>query len=416
MGQVMGRRAWFAAALAGLGAVIAVVWQGKRVEPPPVSGPSVSVVLRNRSGPLPGNAARGAALFRIHCTSCHGRGGRGDGPAAEVLWPPPRDLADPYYMNRRSDRDLYDAIYGGGPAVNRSRLMPAWREVLDTLDIWDVVAYLRTLHPRLADALPGSWRAQYCDVRLAPERMEELRRACGKTVSDSWSPFFAIFREGEEAKLVAFSRVAVGGVDVWLTVVAAADGCLERAFTDREIRLPDGAGTECGGLSKAGGGRSLDPWLQQFRGPRPYEWRLEPVAGLEDACRRLADVLRETAWRVALAAEQRWKDEQEARALRARFAQAPDALPLGQRVFLQACAACHGTLGDGADVPAERDYLPRSLRDGKRMGRMSDEDLRSMIKYGGLYWNVSEVMPSLRSLSEEELEALVRHVRSLAVP
>jgi mono/diheme cytochrome c family protein len=34
----------------------------------------------------------GAPLFARHCASCHGAGGRGDGPVAAVLKPPPADL------------------------------------------------------------------------------------------------------------------------------------------------------------------------------------------------------------------------------------------------------------------------------------------------------------------------------------
>lgn len=36
--------------------------------------------------------SRGAVLFRLHCASCHGPGGRGDGPVAEQLATPPPDL------------------------------------------------------------------------------------------------------------------------------------------------------------------------------------------------------------------------------------------------------------------------------------------------------------------------------------
>jgi mono/diheme cytochrome c family protein len=37
-------------------------------------------------------ADRGALLYRIHCASCHGDGGAGDGPAAAELEIPPTDL------------------------------------------------------------------------------------------------------------------------------------------------------------------------------------------------------------------------------------------------------------------------------------------------------------------------------------
>lgn len=37
-------------------------------------------------------AARGRDAYAAHCASCHGEGGRGDGPSAAALWPKPRDL------------------------------------------------------------------------------------------------------------------------------------------------------------------------------------------------------------------------------------------------------------------------------------------------------------------------------------
>jgi mono/diheme cytochrome c family protein len=35
---------------------------------------------------------RGALLYRVYCTNCHGEDGKGDGPTAEVLQVPPADL------------------------------------------------------------------------------------------------------------------------------------------------------------------------------------------------------------------------------------------------------------------------------------------------------------------------------------
>jgi mono/diheme cytochrome c family protein len=39
--------------------------------------------------------ARGRAVYAVHCTSCHGPEGRGDGPAAGALDPRPADLRGP---------------------------------------------------------------------------------------------------------------------------------------------------------------------------------------------------------------------------------------------------------------------------------------------------------------------------------
>lgn len=50
------------------------------------------------------------------------------------------------------------------------------------------------------------------------------------------------------------------------------------------------------------------------------------------------------------------------------------------------------------------------------MAVLSDEYLRSLVRTGGLHWNLSGAMPAYPHLKEEEVQALVAHVRSLAEP
>jgi mono/diheme cytochrome c family protein len=93
-----------------------------------------------------GNPARGKTLFLRHCAPCHGDQGKGNGPNAKNLDPPPRNLTDEAYMGKKSDEDLFDAVNEGGYTVNRSVLMPPWGKTFGGQGVRDVVAYLRTLH------------------------------------------------------------------------------------------------------------------------------------------------------------------------------------------------------------------------------------------------------------------------------
>ena len=73
-----------------------------------------------------GEPGVGERLYRRYCASCHGVGGRGDGPAAEALSPRPPDLTAltstvPELM---SEIDGSRAIRGHGSAT-----MPVWGEV-----------------------------------------------------------------------------------------------------------------------------------------------------------------------------------------------------------------------------------------------------------------------------------------------
>jgi cytochrome c oxidase cbb3-type subunit 3 len=113
-----------------------------------------------------GNEVNGKKLYLTYCFLCHGPSGQGDGFAASVQPTKPRNLADDAYMSTRSDKQLFDAISGGGPAFHGSMTMPYWRESLTEAEIRDLVAYVRTLHrkpPFTGDASRGAdLYANYC--------------------------------------------------------------------------------------------------------------------------------------------------------------------------------------------------------------------------------------------------------------
>ena len=92
-----------------------------------------------------GDPKAGQAKYDLLCASCHGATGKGDGPAAASLNPRPRSLADAQYMKTLTDDHLFKAIKDGGPAVGQSPLMAPWGGQLKDPEIWDVVAYIRSL-------------------------------------------------------------------------------------------------------------------------------------------------------------------------------------------------------------------------------------------------------------------------------
>tara|TARA_R110002072_G_scaffold13418_7_gene56178 strand:+ start:3391 stop:3738 length:348 start_codon:yes stop_codon:yes gene_type:complete len=88
---------------------------------------------------------RGEHLYKSYCTQCHGVNGDGKGVNVRDMTVQPRDHTDRSEMSARSDADLIKAIKGGGKAVNKSVLMPAWEGNLDDQQVDDLVLYLRHL-------------------------------------------------------------------------------------------------------------------------------------------------------------------------------------------------------------------------------------------------------------------------------
>jgi mono/diheme cytochrome c family protein len=85
---------------------------------------------------------------------------------------------------------------------------------------------------------------------------------------------------------------------------------------------------------------------------------------------------------------------------------------LGAQVYSQRCALCHGAGGHG-DGPAAASLnpKPRNHTDGSYMNARTDAELLEVIHNG------KGAMPAWKGvLSEEEITAVLKHVRSLAVP
>ena len=106
---------------------------------------SVALLLSQLGTAQAADVAKGKATFTSYCASCHGQTGKGDGPAAAGLKPKPKNLADPKFIGKLSDKYLTDVISKGGAAVGKSALMPPWGGALKDADIKDVIAFIKSL-------------------------------------------------------------------------------------------------------------------------------------------------------------------------------------------------------------------------------------------------------------------------------
>jgi putative heme-binding domain-containing protein len=91
------------------------------------------------------------------------------------------------------------------------------------------------------------------------------------------------------------------------------------------------------------------------------------------------------------------------------FAGNADAAEDGEKLFLQSCASCHGKTGEGAQSQVEGMHPPDLTRSDFKAGRR-DEDLFRVISEGVR----GTVMPSFKSLGDDQIWRLVVFVRSLS--
>lgn len=88
----------------------------------------------------PSDLARGKAVYQQHCLKCHGAGGWGDGPDADLLRVAPANFHR-FRSYLKSDEELLRTIEHG---VVFSP-MHSWRGQLTDGEMQDVLAYIRLL-------------------------------------------------------------------------------------------------------------------------------------------------------------------------------------------------------------------------------------------------------------------------------
>jgi len=113
----------------------------------------------------------GKAIYDERCAQCHGVDGRGNGAAAPVLMPRPRDFAAAQFKLRTTetgslptDDDLRRAITYGVPGTS----MPGWQKFLSTSDIAAVATYIKSFSTRFAAERPQSIPTVAASVPGAP--------------------------------------------------------------------------------------------------------------------------------------------------------------------------------------------------------------------------------------------------------
>jgi mono/diheme cytochrome c family protein len=110
---------------------------GSRAEATPI--PSVPADFAGKTMPAGTDTAAGKEVYAANCESCHGATGVGDGIAGSSLDPKPANLVT--FAPQVGDDYLFWRVSAGKDGTS----MVSWAGILTEEQIWQVVAYIRTL-------------------------------------------------------------------------------------------------------------------------------------------------------------------------------------------------------------------------------------------------------------------------------
>ena len=117
--------------------VIAVGFKMANQDPWPV--PDKYLKMANPVKADATSIADGKQLWLQHCTSCHGKSGKGDGPKAAQLKTLPHDLSKSDLQSQPDGAFFYKTSEG-------RQDMPSFKKKIpDQEDIWSIVNYIRAL-------------------------------------------------------------------------------------------------------------------------------------------------------------------------------------------------------------------------------------------------------------------------------
>lgn len=103
------------------------------------------------------SVTRGAVLYSQHCVSCHGPGGKGDGPQATRLPTRPANLTEPHTALHTAG-DLFWWLTHGKPRT----AMPGFAQEMTEEERWDMVNFLR--------AFSAGFQARILTPQVVPGR------------------------------------------------------------------------------------------------------------------------------------------------------------------------------------------------------------------------------------------------------
>jgi mono/diheme cytochrome c family protein len=361
-------------------------------------------MLAQRSSAPSAPPSRGKQVYDAHCVECHGADGKGDGPAAHLMIPRPRDFTRGRYKIRSTesgsvptDDDLLRTVRQGLYASS----MPAWQKLLPDDDIKLVVDYVKTLSPRFKAEQPipvqasASVASSETSITRGAGVYEKLQ--CGKCHGTDG--------RGTGAAATSFE-------DDWGQPLNAAD--LTEPWTFR-------------------GGSASDEIYMRFRSgmsgtPMPSFKDAASDAEMRDLANYVVSLARKPVWEMSA---------DEAAAFYAREAAENKANPVKRGRYLVntlGCTACHSPvdeqkrilpgmyLAGGLRISAQPyvELITGNLTSDKEtgLGAWSDDDIKRVITRGTLRDGTRLLpfpmdWPSFSTMKADDLNAIVAYLRTV---
>lgn len=143
----------------------------------------------------PPEPAQAAALYTQQCAACHGPNGRGDGPAAASLDPPPIAFSDAARAAQRTPFALYEVISQGVPGTGMASFA-----ALPDADRWALAFYVGSLaySPQTRADGEALWRGN-AELRGRIPTLEALTHTRESDLTSTLSP-------AQAAAIVAYLR------------------------------------------------------------------------------------------------------------------------------------------------------------------------------------------------------------------
>jgi mono/diheme cytochrome c family protein len=122
---------------------------------PPEPAPSADAIARGRK-----------VYEKAECQECHGRAGRGDGPAAKDLKVKPSDLTKRPFKGGSTPRDILRTTITGLDGTP----MPSYHLLLDDGELWDLARYVASLGgaPEVTRDERAGWHVVHMHQRRSP--------------------------------------------------------------------------------------------------------------------------------------------------------------------------------------------------------------------------------------------------------